>query len=117
MICTECTTDDGVAFDPKDLKPDAVKMLCEQWKCSTCMNAMYQAEAEKLAAFLLGTCSSEVAAMEQLEIDEGSFNDSAFCARFDELIHACSTCGWWFEPCDLDDADDCPDCRSDEDED
>lgn len=68
-------------------------------------------DAERMGAFLLGTCSTEAGACEALDIDEGLFNDAVFCAKLDEKVLCCETCGWWHEPCDIEDNGNCGECN------
>jgi hypothetical protein len=76
-----------------------------------------RAAAERLAAYLIGTCTSFAMACESLDIDEGVENNRAFCARFDELTFICGTCGWWFAVDEMSDAvDECTDCNPDTDD-
>lgn len=63
---------------------------------------------------LLGTCGSITATLEQMDLDPGLEDDLAFCYAVDSVAMCCSCCGWYVEPCELDDHDRCDDCRPDD---
>ena len=67
------------------------------------------ADGETIGHFLQGTCASLAGALEAHGMPEGYDNDSNFCTGLDNVAMECSCCGWWFEPCDLDDAMMCHD--------
>lgn len=62
-----------------------------------------QETANKIGEELLGTCDGDP--------PEWFLNDEDLCALLDELTMRCETCGWWCEPCEMDDDQNCEDCQ------
>lgn len=70
--------------------------------------------AEETAHDLIGTCQSVASLGSEIE---DAFDDSTFCARFDELAFECTRCSWW---CSQDECNEnsvgqwvCDDCADD----
>lgn len=61
-------------------------------------------EARKLADRLRGTC-------ENYELDHPLYNDLEFCQELDEIVRRCEGCDWWVDAHELDENEECGDCR------
>lgn len=62
-----------------------------------------QQTANKIGEGLLGTCDNDP--------PEWFLNDPDLCAMLDDITMRCECCGWWVEPCELDDDQECEDCQ------
>jgi len=74
------------------------------------MEASYRKAAETVAHDLMGTCQNLSFVLENHDMD-GYDNNQDFCYILDSLVWECRQCGWWTEPCDVDDDDVCSGCR------
>lgn len=65
--------------------------------------------AEEVADDLRGTGNKSL----EDESTEEERNNADFCARLDELVVECETCGWWVETDEICKEGHCDDCHSD----
>lgn len=74
----------------------------------------YRAAAAIVADDLMGRCQHLAFGLESHEID-GFDNNQEFCDVLDGLVWECKGCGWWTEPCEVDESDLCGECRGGDD--
>lgn len=70
------------------------------------MNKAREDTIREIADDLLGTCQTLAEVCEKHDISDDNLTG-------EDLLLFCETCGWW-QPADIDDNGNCPDCRDDD---
>lgn len=69
---------------------------------------------KEIAEELQGTCDSLDDKLEERGVNIGSV-PATLLQDLDMEVMLCSACGWWCEPCELDEEGNCNDCSEEED--
>lgn len=80
--------------------------------CQSCKDTVQhiRERARDVAAELMGSCDSLHHVLGEAE--EHLNDDQDFCDALDEMVMQCNGCGWWNEPCMVNDEDDtCDNCE------
>ena len=85
--------------------------------CKSCKDEvqLIRDRARDVAAELMGSCDSLHHVLGEHE--EHLNDDQDFCDALDEMVMQCNGCGWWNEPCMVNDDDTCDNCEEPESDD